>query len=118
MEKNTVTHVEWGTTQLTLLKDFMAGLFGWPFQQFDEDYFMYSAPAGLSVGLMRSDHVQVGGGTPNVYIDVVSIEACLEKAKALGGDVAVPKTAIQGMGSFAFVKAPDGNLIGLFETGQ
>jgi predicted enzyme related to lactoylglutathione lyase len=43
---------------------------------------------------------------------------CFEKAKALGGEVAVPKTTIPGMGSFAFVKAPDGNLIGLFETGQ
>lgn len=118
MDKNTITHVEWGTTQLSRLKDFMTGLFDWQFQPFGEGYFMYKAPGGLSVGLMHNDHAQVAGGTPNVYIDVVSIDACFEKAKALGGDVAVPKTTLPGMGSFAFVKAPDGNLIGLFETGQ
>jgi len=50
-------------------------------------------------------------------MDVVSIDACFEKAKALGGEAAVPRTSM-GIGSFAFVKAPDGNLMGLFETGQ
>jgi predicted enzyme related to lactoylglutathione lyase len=42
----------------------------------------------------------------------------VEKAQALGGGVAVPKTTIPDMGSFVFVKAPDGNLIGLHETGR
>jgi len=40
----------------------------------------------------------------------------LAKGQKLGGVVAVPKTVIAGgMGAFAFVKAPDGNLIGLHE---
>ena len=119
MKKHTITHVEWATTQLPQLKDFLTGLFGWEFQPFGEGYFHYNAPdGGVSIGLMHNERAQMAGGTPNVYIDVASIEACFEKAKALGGEVVVPKTSIPGMGSFGFVGAPDGNLIGLFETGQ
>lgn len=117
MEKPAITHIEWATTSLEQLRDFCANLFGWEFQAFGEGYYTYNPPGGVSVGLMHNDRAHPGG-TPNVYIKVESIDACVEKAQALGGGVAVPKTTIPDMGSFAFVKAPDGNLIGLHETGR
>lgn len=70
------------------------------------------------MGLTQDQHGAHPGGTPNVYIEVASIDACLEQAQLLGGGVAVPKTKVPGMGSFAFVKAPDGNLIGLHEINR
>ena len=119
MQKNAVAHIDWCTTQLVQLKDFMSGLFGWEFQPFGEGFFSYNPPdGGVSIGVLHNERAQIGGGTPNVYIDVVSIDACFERAAALGGGIAVPKTPVPGMGSFGFVHAPDGNLIGLFETDQ
>jgi predicted enzyme related to lactoylglutathione lyase len=40
------------------------------------------------------------------------MDAMLLKAEGLGGKVVVPRTDM-GSGSFAFIAAPDGNLIGL-----
>ena len=107
-----VCHVEWGTKNPAALEKFLAGLFGWQFQPFAPNYQMYLPSDGsISVGILQSEHVQAGG-TPNVSIRVTDMDAALAKAEALGGKVMVPKT-LMGGGSFAFVAAPDGNLIGL-----
>jgi predicted enzyme related to lactoylglutathione lyase len=119
MTANIVTHVEWDTTDHIGLKDFLSGVFGWQFEPFGDTYFMHRAGReGVSVGVNKNEHAQIGGGTPNVYVDVKSIDEIFAKARSLGGGVAVPKTLIEGMGSYAFVKAPDGNLIGLFEVNR
>ncbi len=52
------------------------------------------------------------GGSPNVSVRVADLDAILVKAETLGGKVVVPKTPM-GAGAFAFIAAPDGNLIGL-----
>jgi predicted enzyme related to lactoylglutathione lyase len=116
MQNHGITHVEWATKDLGALREFLAGLFGWEFQPFGDNYFMAfpTGQGGVSVGLLQSDQSQPGG-TPNVYIKVASIDACLERAQELGAGVAVPKTVIPGSGGFAFLKSPDGNLIGLHE---
>jgi predicted enzyme related to lactoylglutathione lyase len=112
----TVTHVEWDTTDHTGLKDFLFGVFGWQFAPFGDNYFITdNHQTGVSVGVNKNERAAIGSGTPNVYIDVTSIDETFARARSLGGDVAVPKSMIPGMGSFGFIKAPDGNLIGLFE---
>ncbi|HLF03393.1 MAG TPA: VOC family protein [Anaerolineales bacterium] len=119
MSTFTITHVEWDTTDPIGLKDFLSGVFGWQFAPFGDTYFMHNAGGeGVSVGVNKNERAVIGNGTPNVYVDVKSIDETLAKAQSLGGGVAVPKTSIEGMGSYAFVKAPDGNLIGLFETNR
>jgi predicted enzyme related to lactoylglutathione lyase len=117
MRDVSITHIEWATSNLAQLQTFLADLFGWKFEPFGEGYFSYNPSAGVSVGLLHNPKA-VPGGTPNVYVAVDSIDACLERAQALGGGVAVPKTVVAGMGGFAFVLAPDGNLIGLHELGR
>lgn len=112
----TINHVEWDAHDPIALKDFLSGVFGWQFGPFGENYFVTDAQqTGVTVGVNKNPRAIVGNGTPNVYIDVVSIDDTFAKAKARGGDIAVPKTQMGPMGSFAFIKAPDGNLIGLFE---
>ena len=66
---------------------------------------------GVSVGIMQSDQMRPGG-SPNASVRVLDLDAMLAKAEELGGKVVVPKTQM-GTGAFAFVAAPDGNLIGL-----
>ncbi len=110
---NPIVHVEWGTTQLDGLRAFLSELFGWQFQSFAPNYWMaFPVEGGVGVGLFHNEQCSPGG-TPNVSVQVDDINAMVAKAESLGGSIAVPVTSMGQMGSFAFVKAPDGNLIGL-----
>lgn len=117
MLANAITHVEWQSKDYQGLAKFMTDLLGFKFDPFGEGY-MYYTPGndGVSIGISQDTEGASAGGTPNVYFNVKSIDEMLAKGQKLGGVVAVPKTVIAGgMGAFAFVKAPDGNLIGLHE---
>ena len=110
-----VCHVEWGTPDPSVLQQFLTQLFDWQFQSFAPNYLIYTpSDSGISVGILQSDQARPGG-TPNVSIRVVDLEAILAKAEALNGKIVVPVTPM-GSGFFAFVAAPDGNLIGLQQT--
>jgi predicted enzyme related to lactoylglutathione lyase len=52
---------------------------------------------------------------PVIYVGVASIDETLKKAQAAGGKVVTPKTPIPGMGAYARVSDPEGNVVGLFE---
>jgi predicted enzyme related to lactoylglutathione lyase len=49
------------------------------------------------------------------YVDVPSIDAAVNKAKKLGAEVVLPKTSVPGVGAYAAIKDPQGNLCGLWE---
>lgn len=107
-----VCHVEWGTPAPTVLEKFLVQLLDWQFQTFAPGYLIYiPAGGGVSVGIRQTEQAQAGG-SPNVSVRVVDMDATLAKAEELGGKIVVAKTPM-GEGSFAFVSAPDGNLIGL-----
>ena len=107
-----VCHVEWGTPDPAALESFLSKMFGWMFQPFAPGYLMYlPSDGGVSVGINQSDQMR-SGGSPNASVRVTNLDAMLAKAVELGGKVAVPRTPV-GNGAFAFVNAPDGNLIGL-----
>ena len=105
-------HVEWGTPDPAALQGFLTGLFGWEFQAFAPGYLIYMpADGGVSIGINQSDQMRAGG-SPNASVRVLDLDAMLAKAEELGGKIVVPKTPM-GSGAFAFIAAPDGNLIGL-----
>jgi predicted enzyme related to lactoylglutathione lyase len=106
-----ICHVEWGTLTPDVLETFLTQLFGWQFQPFAPNYLIYiPVDGGASVGINLSDQTQAGG-SPNASVRVTDIDAMLAKAEDLGGKIVVPKT-MMGEGAFAFIAAPDGNLIG------
>lgn len=112
MSSNFVCHVEWGTQDPATLSKFLNQLFGWEFQPFTPTYLMYlPANGGVSVGINQNDMMKAGG-SPSVSVRVTDLDAVLVKAQELGGSVAVPKVQM-GSGAFAFIQAPDGNIIGL-----
>lgn len=117
MSVNAITHVEWQSKDYKGLAKFITDLFGIKFDQFGEGYMFYTpGDDGVSIGISHDTRGTSVGGTPNVYIRVKSIDDTLAKTQKLGGVVTEPKTVIAGdQGSFAFIKAPDGNLIGLHE---
>ena len=107
-----ICHVEWGTPDPKPLQEFLTQLFGWEFNAFTPEYLMYMpADGGVSIGIMKSDQMRAGG-SPSASVRVTDLDAMLAKAESLGGKVVVAKTQM-GTGAFAFLAAPDGNLIGL-----
>jgi predicted enzyme related to lactoylglutathione lyase len=46
---------------------------------------------------------------------VASIDAALATATKLGAQVALPKTAVPGVGAYAAIIDPQGNICGLWE---
>ncbi len=60
------------------------------------------------------------GQQPSVtfYIMVDDLQAYLNKAEQLGGRTIVPPSPIPGVGSMAMFSDPDGNILGLFKSGE
>jgi len=46
---------------------------------------------------------------------VLSIDTAIEKATKLGATVALPKMPVPGVGAFAAIVDPQGNICGLWE---
>ena len=55
------------------------------------------------------------GNYVTVYVEVEDLELYLEKANELGGKTLVPPVQIPGQGSFAWLAAPEGNIIGIWK---
>jgi predicted enzyme related to lactoylglutathione lyase len=107
-----ICHVEWGTPDPEALQGFLSELFGWEFQSLAPGYRIHlPAEGGPSIGILRSDQMRAGG-SPSASVRVVDLDAVLRRAEQLGGKVVAPSTPL-GTGAFAFIAAPDANLIGL-----
>lgn len=113
--KHSVCHFEWSSTDLERTKKFLAGLFGWEFKAWGDEYMLFDPPQGPGGGIMKVDKV-IPGKSPAIYIEVDEIEPYLDKTPGLGGTVDTPKTEIPTIGWHAHVLDPDGNIIGLFQN--
>jgi predicted enzyme related to lactoylglutathione lyase len=91
---------------------FYRDLFGWQMQEIGESYALVDTAGrdGINGGIGRS-----GDGTPWVsfYVKVDDLQETLDGAVAAGGSELVPVTEIEGFGSFAMFRDPDGNPVGL-----
>ena len=114
MAKHAICHVEWASTNLEKSRTFYGGLFDWTFTPWGEEYMVFKGPETTGGGLMKVAEVK-SGTSPAIYIEVDLIEPYLDRAKKLGGSVAVPRTEIPTVGWYAHLKDPDGNLVGLFQ---
>ena len=110
--EHAVVHFEIGGVGGEELAGFYRGLFGWDVQASGPDYWLVAAQSpGIGGGLM-----QIREDMPSyvtVYVATDDLAASLERAVDLGGVVAVPPTAIPGVGSFAMFQDPSGNVVGL-----
>ena len=70
-------------------------------------------PGAINGGMMRRDE---STPAPVITIDVEAIDVALKEIEAAGGTTVTPRTAIPGMGAFAYFKDPEGNVLGLWET--
>ena len=114
-----VVHFEIHATDPEALGTFYAEVFGWSVRPIPQlDYWMFEVGEGGVAGGMlrrRGERAPDGQGV-NAFvcsIAVASVEAAHAKALAGGAVTAIAPHAIPGVGYQAYIKDPDGNILGL-----
>ena len=113
-----VVHFEIGCRDVERAKKFYGELLGWEFQAY--------GPAAMisNVGKMAGTegiggHINALGHEPHkyvtIYAQVDNLQASLDKAGKLGGKTMVPPQEVPGMGHFAWLADPEGNVVGLWK---
>jgi uncharacterized protein len=106
-------------------RKFYAEAFDWQLQEMPgmEYTLVMSGPSGdqgptepgyINGGMLAREESAATG--PVLVVDVPDIEAALQRVGALGGSTVVPKQPVGEMGFTAYVKDPEGNVVGLWET--
>ena len=123
-----VVHFEIPAEDLGRAKAFYGSVFGWQIDTMpmaggeytslrttpiDESTQMPTEPGAINGGMMQRDDTTPA---PVITIDVDAIDEALKEIEASGGSTVQPRTAIPGMGAFAYFKDPEGNVMGLWET--
>jgi predicted enzyme related to lactoylglutathione lyase len=103
---------------------FYSDVFGWKLTDMAEMSYVMAETVAVDDKQTPKEPGAINGGLfqrpkeaphPVIYAGVASVEQTLKKVQAAGGKVVTPKTPIPGMGAFARVIDPEGNVIGLFE---
>ena len=123
-----VVHFEIPADDLDRAKNFYGSVFGWELQtmpmnegeytsvkttDIDEQTQLPTEPGAINGGMFLRDERLT---SPVITIDVDGIDDALKQIEAEGGSTVAPRTAIPGMGAFAYFKDPEGNVLGLWET--
>ena len=104
---------------------FYADALGWKLTDMPEMSYVMAETVATGENQMPKEPGAINGGLfprpkeaphPTVYVSVESLADALKKVTSGGGKVVTPKTPIPGMGAFARISDPEGNVVGLFET--
>jgi predicted enzyme related to lactoylglutathione lyase len=109
------------------LMQFYTSLFGWSFNKWaGGDYWTISTgpdeQPGINGGLLPRRGPAPDATTPVsafvVTIGVDDLDAAMTRATGIGGTdiVCVPKMAVPGIGWLAYIKDPDGNVLGMMQA--
>ena len=104
---------------------FYSEAFGWQLQEMPGmDYtLVVTGPSGdqgptepgfVNGGMLARSAAAAPG--PVVVVDVESIDVALERVTELGGSTVLGKQPVGDMGFTAYVRDPEGNVVGLWET--
>jgi uncharacterized protein len=121
-----VVHFEIPYESASRARHFYKEAFGWQMQEMPgmEYTLVSTGPSGdsgpVEPGFINGGMLgrQEGPPGPTVVVDVESIDAMLDKIAELGGHTVVPRTPVGDMGFAAYLKDPEGNVIGLWETAR
>ncbi|MFB9908646.1 VOC family protein [Allokutzneria oryzae] len=101
---------------------FYTAVLDWKFSQFGEMPYWgieTGEDATINGGLLpRTGDAPADGQTANSFVLTVLVEDCqatVDAAVANGGSVAVPKTAVPGIGWTAYIKDTEGNVFGAMQ---
>ena len=123
-----VVHFEIPADDVERAKKFYGSSFGWELETMpmgdgeytsvkttavDEQTQMPTEPGAINGGMFQRDERLT---SPVITIDVDGIDDALKQIEDAGGSTVQPRTAIPGMGAFAYFKDSEGNVLGLWET--
>lgn len=117
-----ITHFEIHASNPAALIDFYSQLLGWTFTKWDfaEYWLVTTGPPdqpGINGGLLpRPNCSGQDSQWVNAYICTAQVDVLdetLAKALSMGAVLALPKMAIPSVGWLAYIKDPDGNILGL-----
>ena len=116
-----VIHFEIAVDDPERASAFYYKVFGWEIQKWDGpiDYWLITTgedkEPGIDGALMRRENPS--DSLINI-IDVSSVDDFVEKITQTGGEVAVPKTAVPGVGYVAYCKDTEGNTFGIMQEDE
>ncbi len=125
MKKNPVVHFEIYADDPEKLSQFYTSLFDWTVVPIpDMDYALIRTvdtdekgmplqKGGINGGLMKRPSGYEGGWMN--YVSVESVESAAERAQKLGATLMKDKSPVPGMGWFAMLTDPQGNLFALWQ---
>ena len=123
-----VVHFEIPSDDMARAREFYGTVFGWQLpttpmlggeytsavtSPTDDTTQMPIEPGSINGGMVPRD---AQTPVPVITIDVDAIDDALKDIEAHGGSTVTPRTAIPGMGAFAYFKDSEGNVMGLWET--
>ncbi|ERG64311.1 hypothetical protein L332_07570 [Agrococcus pavilionensis RW1] len=123
-----VVHFEIHASEPQRLIDFYSELLDWRFERYgDLEYWwiftgegaasMQGPGIGINGGLAPREGPPPGPDAPvkgaNIVVGVDDADAVVARALELGGSVVVPAADMEGLGRFATLLDPDGNLFGI-----
>ena len=123
-----VVHFEIPADDVERAKKFYGSSFGWELETMpmgegeytsvkttavDEQTQVPTDPGAINGGMFQRDERLT---SPVITIDVDAIDDALKQIEDAGGSTVQPRTAIPGMGAFAYFKDSEGNVMGLWET--
>jgi len=114
-----VVHFEINTDNPERAIEFYKHVFGWTIAKWsgsEEDYWLITTGTdkepGINGGLMKRMNPSL---TTVNTVDVPSIDEYLEKIKARGGEIVMPKATILSVGYLAYCKDTEGNTFGIMQ---
>jgi predicted enzyme related to lactoylglutathione lyase len=115
VKKHPVVHFEIGCHGGEKTREFFAELFGWDISGRDAGMTIKAGDAG-GIGGHIVELAPEWGTYVTIYVEVEDLEVYLKKAVGLGGKTLVPPVTLPGKGSFAWLAAPEGNIIGIWKS--
>jgi predicted enzyme related to lactoylglutathione lyase len=127
VKRNSVVHFEIYANDPDSLSRFYSTMFDWSIESMPGmDYGwiktvetdaqgMPTQPGGINGGILKRSQGYNGPAWVN-YINVESLDASIDRAEKLGGKLMKGKTAVPGMGWFAFLNDPQGNVFAIWQS--
>ena len=118
-----VVHFEIHAADPNRAVNFYQTLFGWTFQKWEGpmDYWLVTTgpndQPGINGGLVPRQG-EIDGQAVIAYVctvDVENLDASVQSAVDNGGQIALPKMPIPGMGWLAYCKDTEGNIFGMMQ---
>lgn len=113
--------IELSTSDMPASQAFYTGLFGWEVEPSNPDFGGYTnflLDGGRIAGSMHKPDEQPGPDSWFVYLASSDCAATVASAETAGAEVLVPAMPVLDLGTMAFLMAPDGSVVGVWQPGS